>query len=794
MKIKKNSLLLRIVFYNDIAIILTAILITAVLTFITFKDMEARVVGVARDKIILLARGYQGYLNKIRDDLYQCSRSSEDSRSYQIAAEEIKEELNKKNFKNYYDSVITILSEEGKILGEAGNIDVLRTLTEKNSKILIRNIYKKEYEDMGYYLVKINDDIYARIAVPYYQNGKKTYLVISIPVDISLIQSLKNFLELNYRDKVFLLVDDKFDKGELKYYRGEPFLNKKIYDDLRLREYKYYYKNKEIDGKPYYMALYTLNNYNNEYIGSFGIAISKETLIRTKTMVSIFVTILVILVIIIASTITTKIFKKLLYPLTKIADLATKVSDGDYDIEVPVVGSGEIRTLSNSVKAMLDKILMTQKELENQNKKLFENLERIEAIDKLLIGIHIEEDISSTVKDLMGAFTSEIGLGYSRAMFFRYSRERDCLVGEYTYINSIIKDQKADILKEKESCTGFKFQIDELNELVTFMKIPFNRENLLSEALMDRKIVYFNDKGYKHNLGSDLLKSIGLNNFFMFPIYNANRYSGVILVDYYTRNKQISLEEIELLNLLSMNISVRMQNKVLEEDRIENERTLTIEKLAERFLSVRGGFIEELFKIYKHGDTPEEIAVKLRDLKPTLEKIQKENDTLRAYANFKKRTFEEINLDLLIQDVINSLKKRIENSGITISYFSNYTGKIQGDSINLKKAFVELINNAVDALERSKQVNKKININVSKDRRVEKIKIQIIDNGIGMTPEQLKSIHQPFISYSDETPGLGLSFVHQIIKEHVGVIKFFSKYNEGTEVKITLNAYKEDNL
>lgn len=277
------------------------------------------------------------------------------------------------------------------------------------------------------------------------------------------------------------------------------------------------------------------------------------------------------------------------------------------------------------------------------------------------------------------------------------------------------------------------------------MKIPFKKSNILSQALMEKKILYFNDKGYKYDLGNDLLKSIGLNNFFMFPIYNANRYSGVILVDYYTRNKKISLEEVELLNLLSMNISVRMQNKILEEDRIENERTLTIEKLAERFLSVRGEFIEKLYEVYETKGTPEEILEKLYTLKPGLEKIQKENDTLRAYANFRKRTFEEIHLDTLIQEVVDSQKEKIEKLGITLSYFSNYTGKIKGDSINLKKALVELINNSVEALERSKKINKKININISKSRKIDKIKIQIIDNGIGMTPNQLKCIHQPFI-------------------------------------------------
>lgn len=795
MKIKKDSLLLRIVFYNDIAIILTSILITMVLIFITFTDMEDRVIDMARDKIVLLSRGYQGHLDKMRDDLFEVSRGTEYENSYQATAETIKEELDKKSFKNYYDVVVTIISDNGTILGEAGNKNSANTLSEKNTKILLKNITKRDYEASGYYLTKINDEIYARIAVSYFKEHEKNYIVITVPIDFALLQSLKNFLELNHRDKIFLIVDNKFSKGDLNYSKGDTFLFNDVYNDLSLREYKYYYKNRELDDTHYYVALYSLTNYNNEYIGALGIGISKENMIKTKAMVSIFVTALVVIVIIIGSTITSKIFKKLLLPLSNIAELANKVSSGDYNVQIPVEGTGEIRTLANSVKRMLIEILSTQENLKRKNKKLHENLERIESIDRLLIGIHIEEDLSSTVKDLMSAFTSEIGLAYSRAMFFRYSRERDCLVGEFTSINRAIKDEKDDILREKESCNGFKFQINELNELVTFMKIPFKNNNLLSQSLIERKILYYNDKGYKYDLGNDLLKSIGLNNFLIFPIYNENRYSGVILIDYYTRDRKISLEEVELLNLLSMNLSVRMQNKVLEEDRIDKERAITVEKLAERFLKMRENTIDKIVELSNSNISAEVLKMELQKLKPELEKIQKENDTLKTYSKLQKSEFKEIVLDNLLQEIVDEVKSKIERQKIALSLFSNYSGQILGDPITLKKVFLELIDNACKALENSQQENKKINITVFKDRKVKKIKIEISDNGIGMTPIQLKNIYEPFISYRDDnTPGLGLSFVFRTIKEHVGVIKFFSKYNEGTNVKITLNTYKEENL
>ena len=63
------------------------------------------------------------------------------------------------------------------------------------------------------------------------------------------------------------------------------------------------------------------------------------------------------------------------------------------------------------------------------------------------MGLQIEDDITSTVKSLLSAFTSEMGLGYSRAMYFRYSREIDTLVGKYMLsVNSMVK---AEITKKK---------------------------------------------------------------------------------------------------------------------------------------------------------------------------------------------------------------------------------------------------------------------------------------------------------------------------------------------------------
>ena len=87
----------------------------------------------------------------------------------------------------------------------------------------------------------------------------------------------------------------------------------------------------------------------------------------------------------------------------------------------------------------------------------------------------------------------------------------------------------------------------------------------------------------------------------------------------------------------------------------------------------------------------------------------------------------------------------------------NCSGRILGDRKKLSRVFYELIKNAKMALRDQKNEDKKINIVVSKDKNIDKIRINIIDNGIGMTEEQMINILEPFVSYM-RTPGFGLAY------------------------------------
>ncbi|MDP2689881.1 MAG: ATP-binding protein, partial [Deltaproteobacteria bacterium] len=65
--------------------------------------------------------------------------------------------------------------------------------------------------------------------------------------------------------------------------------------------------------------------------------------------------------------------------------------------------------------------------------------------------------------------------------------------------------------------------------------------------------------------------------------------------------------------------------------------------------------------------------------------------------------------------------------------------------------------------------------------------IRISDNGIGINPEDLRKIFNPFQSGKFEGAGLGLTISYRIVQDHGGEIEVESEKGKGTSVTIRLH-------
>ena len=106
----------------------------------------------------------------------------------------------------------------------------------------------------------------------------------------------------------------------------------------------------------------------------------------------------------------------------------------------------------------------------------------------------------------------------------------------------------------------------------------------------------------------------------------------------------------------------------------------------------------------------------------------------------------------------------------------------------LTQVIINLIQNSCEALEEKTSA---LIISTRYNSEVDGIEISIKDDGAGIAPEDLKQVTDPFFTTkrSFGGTGLGLSVSAGIVKEHNGVMEFYSESGKGTEVLVVFPAF-----
>lgn len=112
--------------------------------------------------------------------------------------------------------------------------------------------------------------------------------------------------------------------------------------------------------------------------------------------------------------------------------------------------------------------------------------------------------------------------------------------------------------------------------------------------------------------------------------------------------------------------------------------------------------------------------------------------------------------------------------------------RITGDPRAFKQIVLNLVSNAIKFTERGGRVTISARIEGSR------MALRVMDNGVGIAPEDLKRIGDPFFQAGKtyqrrhEGTGLGLSIVKSLVGLHGGEIDIQSKIDEGTTVTVML--------
>jgi two-component system, NtrC family, sensor kinase len=188
-------------------------------------------------------------------------------------------------------------------------------------------------------------------------------------------------------------------------------------------------------------------------------------------------------------------------------------------------------------------------------------------------------------------------------------------------------------------------------------------------------------------------------------------------------------------------------------------------------------------------DLPKDTA-QYADLELVLREAHRARDVVRRLLDFSRqsefvRTRSEMNE--IVTDVLAIVRHLLHTSGVQlITNLSKDLPWISVDKNQVKQVILNLIHNALHAM----PTGGELHICTARRNRENQIwlTIAVIDNGLGISPENLERIFEPFFTTRSKAggTGLGLSVSYGIVAGHGGFIEAESRLGKGSVFTVWL--------
>ena len=187
-------------------------------------------------------------------------------------------------------------------------------------------------------------------------------------------------------------------------------------------------------------------------------------------------------------------------------------------------------------------------------------------------------------------------------------------------------------------------------------------------------------------------------------------------------------------------------------------------------------------------------AFKRMDLPPTAkerldlsldeaERIRHLLNEILLYAKPQVLQFAQLELNSFIAEILPSLRTMPSAMRRRIEFFPAPSPiAILGDKNKLKQIFINLVDNACEAVKDDEVISWQVEL----EETAERVRIQICNGGDPIPPEVLPKLTKPFYTTKPSGTGLGLAIVKRIVEAHGGEFAIASNAAAGTIVSVQL--------
>jgi len=200
-------------------------------------------------------------------------------------------------------------------------------------------------------------------------------------------------------------------------------------------------------------------------------------------------------------------------------------------------------------------------------------------------------------------------------------------------------------------------------------------------------------------------------------------------------------------------------------------------------INEKAGLMHDLVGLSGEFPQKERFLKNIAAITKSVDRCSAVTHRLLGFAKRMDVALEPIDVEELLKEVLSFLGKEAEYRNIHIEFHvEEKIPSIESDRGQLQQVFLNIINNAVAAVDKGGRIDLWI-----ENTREGQVRVRIMDDGHGISKENLKKIFEPFFTTKKEYgTGLGLSITYGIVQKLGGSIDVESEVGKGTTFTIVL--------
>lgn len=169
-----------------------------------------------------------------------------------------------------------------------------------------------------------------------------------------------------------------------------------------------------------------------------------------------------------------------------------------------------------------------------------------------------------------------------------------------------------------------------------------------------------------------------------------------------------------------------------------------------------------------------------------LARVERSISHLLRYARDEDLQPERVELGEVVRSALDALAERLARTGARLHVDVDDAGALVGDPEKLRRVVLNLVGNALDALEGQHHPAPRVDVEAGANLAGSEVWLRVRDNGPGIPPERLAEIWTPFRTSTADGTGLGLPMVCKIVEAHGGAVEVDAAPGRGAAFLVTL--------